>query len=95
MVAVGRNTPGRRLRDAASYRTTAVTGRKNRKSSPQRLQRRFGLLPISGIKSLDELAIDLGRERAGFIILVLLQPEPSQAHRHPPLQRFRLLVAPH
>src|SRR5262245_34329721 len=59
----------------------------------QRLQQRFGLLQVSGVKALAEPVVDGRQERTGVVALALLLPQPTQAHPRPQLQRLRLLAA--
>ena len=54
-------------------------------ASYQLIEQRLGLLEVRRVKSLGELAIDLGQELAGFGTLALLLPQPTQAGGGPQL----------
>ena len=53
--------------------------------SRQLLQQRLRLLQVGRVKALGEPAVDRGEQIVGFGALVLLLPEPTQAHGRPQL----------
>ena len=46
-------------------------------------EQRFGLLEISGVKTLGEPAVERHQQVLGFLALVLLLPQPTQTQHRP------------
>ena len=70
--------------------------RLHRPSSPialQRIEQRFGILQVCGVKALNEPAIDRDQQLVRCHGLILLLSEPTQSHRRPQLERWGLLPA--
>src|SRR5215470_17539627 len=63
-----------------------------RRRSGEGGEQHFGLLQVSGVKSLGEPAIDLREERVRCGALALLLPQTRQAHGGAQLERFRPLA---
>jgi len=55
-------------------------------ASSQGRQQGLRLLEVSGVKALDEPAVDLPQELSRFSLLALVLPEPGQAHGGAQLQ---------
>src|SRR5262245_32976672 len=57
----------------------------------QRMQQRFGILQISGVKSFREPVVDRGEQVMGFLAFALLLPESSETGGSAEFPGFRTL----
>src|SRR4029450_4568926 len=61
-------------------------------ASHQRLQQRFGVLKVCGVKPLGKPAVDWCQKVMGFLAFALLLPESSEAGGSTEFPRFGLLI---